>query len=410
MSFVGTIQTGPNADAYRFLAPAIITIPASGTLPLGTPLRRSYANIQGQNPSAYPYTAVAAVAGGDQMAVMTSSAGGFLAGVYTGATFSNYTGTTATSVVTPYVTKSGIAPVLVGCASGGTAVTIGAVVGMNSTIAATNGILANGTAAPTQYATVLTQPVSTLGSALGVVCGYPIVTNVGATAVTAGSSVAFYPPNVQGFSTTQAITINPGQSNAETVTPSSINVGVCATNVITFGNASATTPGVTVTLGNASTGAIPGVSGGIISVSIVATTATTGNNFAASVAAALNSAFQIYGAAPSNIPGIGGGQVFGIATAATSILTITAAIPTSLYNTIAVSTPVSGVSSIASGGTSLGGTSAGAFPTVYATFVNNHSAFEPIVGTVTTTGATICPVPQPGGSNVALAMVDLSLL
>lgn len=410
MSFVGTIQTGPNADSYRLQAPAIITVPASGALSTGTPVRRNITAIQGQVPQGPNFSAVVpGVVGGDQVLTMNAAGGGYTFGVYNGPTILNNTsGSTPIPTATGYVTRSGATPMLVGTTSGGTAVTVGSIVGMSSATGLSTGIVAQGAAAATNFATVIAQPTSNDGSFFGAVLGYPIFSAVGVSAVVAGSSVAFAPPNIYGWSSTQAIIVNPGLGNAETVTPSSINVGIAAQNNITFGNASATTPGITVIIGNASTGAVPFVPGGIISVSIAATTATTGANFATSVALALNSAFAALGAAPTNIPGVNGTQSFGIATAATSILSITGAFPSPVLNSIAISVPVSGVSSITSGGTSLGGTSVGAYPTVFATFANNHSAQEPIVGTVTTLGATITAVPQPGGSNVTLALVDVA--
>ena len=56
MSFIGTIQSGPNADSYREGAPGIIaTVPASGIVNTGTPVRRNYLAVQGQSPEAYPF-------------------------------------------------------------------------------------------------------------------------------------------------------------------------------------------------------------------------------------------------------------------------------------------------------------------------------------------------------------------
>lgn len=416
-SFVGTVTTGPGADSYREGAPGIVaTIPASGVLNQGTPVRRNYLVIQGQNPAAYAYSGInpsLGLNGGDQVVNCTSTAGGALYGVFDGPTVTNFAQPTAaavaTSLVTPYITRVGVVPALVGCASGGTAVTVGALVGINALQAASGGV-AIGQAAGAGFLTVITAPATTLGSVAGTVVGTPIVTAL-ASAVTAGTSVAFNPLSTVGMnvgSTGPALIINPGGANQETVTPSSVAVGIFSEVTVGFANASAGASNMIVIIGNASTGAIPLIPGGIIGVTVACTTATTGSNFAASVATALNTAFAVYGEAPSNVPGVGGIRPFGLVTAATSNMSITAAVPSPLYNAVAVS--VGTGTSTMTYPSSLGATSVGAYPVCYGTFANNHVSGEPIVGTVITSGATLCPVPQPGGVNIALAMVDLSFL
>ena len=183
-----------------------------------------------------------------------------------------------------------------------------------------------------------------------------------------------------------------------------------STFTMTFGGTSAGTPSTVLIFGNASTGAVPGIPGGIVSVSLAMTTGNTAAAAATQFTSYFNATVAALGVAPTNIVGGGGIQPFGIATAATSIFTIAAAIPSPLYNAVPVSLAVVGASSITSGGTSWGATSAGAYPTTFGTFVNNHLANEPVIGIQTTFGASICPVPQPGGSNVALAQVDLEYL
>ena len=409
MSFIGTIQSGPNADSYREGAPGIIaTVPASGIVNTGTPVRRNYLAVQGQSPEAYPFAnTVPGVTGGDQVVTCTSTAGGWLYGVFNGTTFSNAGGTVATSLVTPYISRQGVTPVLVGTASGGTAVTIGSIVGINVLQAASGGV-GTGVAAGAGFATVLTAMATTYGSILGVVCGSPIVT-ANVSAITAGAAtVPVYSTlgmNV-GAGTGPALVFNPGLANVETVTPTSMSAGVNTQLNVGWANASAGLANMTLVLGNASTGAIPGIPGGIIGVTIACTTATTGSNFAASVATALNNAFAVYGEAPSNIPGVGGIRPFGLVTAATSVMSITAAIPSPLFNAVAVS--VGAGTSTMTYPTSLAATSSGSYPVIVGTWANNHLPNEPVVGSVNTSGATLCPIPQPGGVNVALAMVDLS--
>ena len=94
--------------------------------------------------------------------------------------------------------------------------------------------------------------------------------------MTAGTSVAAPVYNTAGLqigSTAQpALTINPGAANAEVVTFSSVGPGVAATYTITFGGTSAGTPNTVLIFGNASTGAIPQVPGGIFAVSLAMTT------------------------------------------------------------------------------------------------------------------------------------------
>ncbi len=413
MSFIGTTQTGPGADSYRFQAPGIFSVGASAVVNTGTMLRRNVVNVQGQNPGVYNFTpAVQGVVGGDQATLPNATGGGPIYGVYSGSTVQNTSaGATATSVVTALMTRAGVTPVLVGTASGGVAVTVGCQVGLSSLISGGLGVLGNNIGAPVNFAQALTAPAT--AGILGTVVGYPIATTL-ASAVTAGTSVSFLPLNTAGLqigSTAQpALTVNPGAPNAEVVVPSSISPGVAATYTMTFGGTSAGTPSTVLIFGNTSTGAIPAVPGGVFSVSLAMTTGNTAAAAATQFTSYFNAQTDALGVAPTNIPGVGGIQPFGIATAATSIFTVAAAIPSPLYNVVPVSLATVGASSITSGGTSWGATSAGSYASCFATFVNNHNAGEPLIGIQTTFGASICPVPQPGGSAVALAQVDLEYL
>jgi hypothetical protein len=413
VSFIGTIQTGPGADTYRSQAPGIFQVGASAVINTGTPMRRNVTAVQGQTPGAYNFTpTVPGIVGGDQVVGLNQTGGGDVYGIYGGQTVNNTsTGATATSTVTGSIVRAGITPVLVGTASGGIAVKVGDQVGMSSLISGGLGILAHNIAAPVPFAQNLIFPASQ--GLIGTVVGYPITTAL-VSAVNSGTSVAAPVTNIAGFgigaAASPALTINPGAANAEVVTFSSVGPGVCATNNMTFGGSSAGTDFVIMTIGNASTGAIPAVPGGIVAVSIPLTASQTAAANATQAASAINAVFQNLGGAPPNIPGIGGIQPFGVATAATSIVTITAAVPSPLYSVVPVSWVIQGASSFASGGTSLGAVSAGAFPTTFGTFINNHQAGEPVIGVVATFGATICAIPQPGGVNVALALVDVESL
>lgn len=412
MSFIGTTQTGPGADSYRFQSPGIFTVGASAVINTGTMMRRNISAVQGQNPSAYNFTpTVPGIVGGDQCTIPSSLSGGPVYGVYSGSTVVNTSaGAVPTSVVTGLMTRAGATPVLCGTASGGTAVTVGCQVGLSSLISGGLGVLANNALAPVNFAQTLVGPASQ--GLVGTVLGYPVVTAF-VSAVTAGTSVAAPVASVQGLPigvAGPALTINPGAANTEVVTFSSIGPGILATNTVTFGGTSAGSPGVSMTFGNASTGAIPGIPGGIVVIGTTLSASATAAANATQFASYFNATAQNLGVAPSNILGVGGIQPFGTATAATSILTFTAAIPSPLYSVVPVSFTLNGTSSFASGGTSLGAVSQGAYPATFGTFVNNHNVGEPVVGIVTTFGATICPVPQPGGSNVALCQVDLEYL
>ena len=422
MSFIGTIQTGPNADAYREQAPAIVSVSAGAVINTGTPLRRSVVQIQGQQPSAYPFSAITpGMTQGDINTQLTATGAGFCYGVFNGPTFSNASQVGATSMVTPYVTRTGITPLLVGVTSGGTAVTVGAVVGMNSLqaqgLVATNALVSNNQAGGANFATVVVQPTTVVGSALGTVVGYPIVTNLVSTQV-AGAAVTIPVGSVIGFSSTQALTINPGLGNAETVTPTSFTVGTVAALGISFASTSAGSPSFSLVLGTSvgtSTGApVPGIVGGVVSLGPVTfASGLTGVQAASVAAVSLQQLFQtqlgILGIAPTNIPGVQGIQPFSLfPTSATSVVTIAAAIPSPAYNAIGVSVVQTAAISIVIGPSSLAGTSVGAFPVMIATLANNHGANEPVVGLVQTYGATIAPVPPAGCTNVALCMVDLT--
>jgi hypothetical protein len=414
MSFIGTTQTGPGADTYRFQSPGIIPVGASAVINTGTMVRRNVTAVQGQNPGVYNWTpTVPGVCGGDMVTLPTSANGGPVYGVYSGSTVANTsTGAVATSVVTALMTRAGITPTLVGAASGGIAVTVGCQVGLSSLISGGLGVLANNIGAPVNFAQALTGPASQ--GLIGTVVGYPIATAL-VSAVTAGTSVASPVYNTAGLqigSTAQpALTINPGAPNAEVVTFSSVGPGVAAQLNLTFGGTSAGSPSTVLVFGNASTGAIPQVPGGIFAVSLAMTTGNTAAAAATQFTSFFNAQTAALGVAPTNILGVQGIQPFGIATAATSVVSITAAIASPLYSVVPVSILAAGASSFASGGTSWGATSAGAYPTTFGTFINNHLANEPVIGVQTTYGASICPVPgQPGGANVALAQVDLEYL
>lgn len=412
MSFIGTIQTGPGADTYRFQAPGIFTVGASAVINTGQYMRRNVTAVQGQNPGAYNYSVtVPGITGGDQVTIPTSLSGGPVYGVYSGQTITNLaSGAVATSTVTGQMTRAGVTAVLVGTASGGTAVKVGDQVGMSSLISGGLGILGSNTLAPCLFAQTLVAPASQ--GLLGTVVGYPVVTAL-VSAVVAGTSVAAPVSSVMGLPigvAGPALTINPGAPNAEVVAFSSIGPGVAATNTVTFGGTSSGSPGVSIVFGNASTGAIPGVPGGIVVIGTTLSASATAAANATQFASYFNATAANLGAAPNNVVGANGIQPFGIATAATSILTFAAAVPSPLYSVIPTSFVLNGTSSFASGGTSLGAVSAGVYPATFGTFLNNHSAGEPVVGVVTTFGATLCPVPQPGGANIALAQVDLEYL
>ena len=412
MSFIGTTQTGPGADTYKFQAPGIFQVGASAVINTGTMMRRNVVAVQGQHPGAYNFSAIVpGITGGDQVTIPSSLSGGALYGVYTGPTIINTsTGATATSTVTGLMTRAGIVPVLVGTASGGIAVKIGDQVGMSSLISGGLGVLGNNALAPVNFAQTLTAPVSQ--GLLGTVVGYPITTAL-ASAVNAGTSVSAPVLSVLGMGigvAGPAVVINPGAPNAETVAFSSVGPGVAATNTVTFGGTSAGAVGVSIVFGNASTGAIPGVPGGIVTIGTTLSASATAAANAIQFTSFFNATAQNLGVAPTNIPGVQGIQPFGIATAATSIMTFAAAIPSPLYSVVPVSFVLNGTSSFASGGTSMGAVSAGSYPATFGTFINNHAAGEPVIGVVQTFGATLCPVPQPGGSNVTLALVDLEYL
>lgn len=411
MSFIGTIQTGPGADSYRKQSPAVIAVPASSVLSPGTPLRRNYLAIQGQPPGSYNFSGISpslGLTGGDQAVLPTSVAGGLFYGVYSGRGVNNLTGASTALKVTPYVTTNGVQYTLVGAVSGGSAVTVGSIVQLST--------VAVGTAATNNFAT--TSTTITPGQTVGIVCGYAIATTFGASGGGPGSA-SFYPPNIAGFSTTQAITVNPGGPNQETVTPSAVTAGSLASITATFTGTSATAAG-NVVLTFAS---VPGV--GTVGVTTAVTSGQTPGTIATNVAAALNSQFNNYGAAPGNIlgigfdspagysaggaaPGVGSGvQPFGNAqVSATSVVNIAAAIPGTALNGIAVtSATVAGIT-LTMGAASMAG---GTVNSVTATFLNSHVANEPIQGTVTVAGSTILAVPTTaGGANIALAQVALT--
>jgi len=418
MAFIGTITSGPDADSYRYLWPANITVPSgatstsasssattisgsvTGQLVPGTPLRRLYTSIQGRSPQTAPYSGVqgvgASLVGGDAAAfptsntVATTGAGtGYIYGIYAppGGVVNNAT-TAAFTQGTPYVARTGIVPVVCAAVNGGTAITVGSLVGL-STVTIGTSSLQNQLTYNSSF---------TFGQTAGIVTGYALGTTLGPNAVAAGSAT-FNPPNAAGFSTSQAITINPGAANQETVVPSAFTAGTAASNTITF-TTTATGAGVcTVTIGG-----IPTIGTVVLAVTIGAT--NTVNQSAVAVANAINQFLASF-VAPANIIGVGGVLPLAyVAAPGAGAVTLAASYPGTWGNSLTLSaTTTATTQTVAVGGASFSG---GVNNSATATFTYAHVANEPIVGTISTSGTSILAVPSgTSAANYGLVMVDL---
>lgn len=398
-SFPVTIQTGPNADSYRTGTPALINVASGTTLAQGTPLRRSVTAIQGQNPQVIPYIGInpsLGLNGGDQFVLPNATGGAFVAGVYDSPGVNNIAGTSTIQAAISGLSRQGVTPVLCGAVSGGTAITVGCLVGLST--AAVN------TAATTNFATV---QAATNGLFLGVVCATAVATTLGPNAVTGVGAATINPPKINGFATSQAIVVNPGGSNQETVTPTTVTAGTLASNAVSITGTSATAA-VTYTISLAS---IPyGI--GAASVAIAVASGQTNAQIATSFGAALNTLFASYGAAPANIPGVTGTQPFGLVqVVSSSVVTISAAIPGTYLNSVTLTgfAATSGITATVTNA-SFGGATAGTANVVVATFASSHAANEPITCAVTVNGNSLCAIPAAGGATVDLVMVDLTPL
>jgi hypothetical protein len=361
----GIITDGLAADSYRQAVVGRVSVATGNQILNGAVFRRNINAVVGRN-DLYPQ-----YSSGDQAVLPTSAASGFVAGVYNGAPIVNSTGATATYSVPLF--RQGVAKVRVGSLNGGTAITVGSLVGFSAATGAST------------Y-DIPTIQTYTVGSALGYVIGYPIQTALQAAVTATGSqTVAVY--NTAGITTSTAIAIDTGTSVAEFVTPSAVTQQVKANGSVTLGGTWATGTTLTVTVNGVSTTYVTGTNGDNSN----ATSATQ-------LAKIINASSIVYGSGAVVAPSVVSG----------SVVYFTALNPGTASNSITLTaSSSSAMTCVASGATLSGGT----YGTITATFASTHTANATVVGQNNISGGNIISIPAAtGGFSVDTVLVDIAIV
>jgi hypothetical protein len=391
----GVVVDGPNAAGDFLDSEAIFQlagggIPGFGPLPNGLPVVRDITklvNVSTNNakptipinqgsPGPFP------VGAPDQVLLSTAAVIGDIYGVIQGPdpnAASQY-GQTPTaynpvgSVASPIkviTRRLGVGWVLVGVRNGGTAVTVNAALNLGTT----------------DYWGVVGSRA--IGTSIGKVIAYPVDTKLTA-AVSAGSNAVTVASSV-GINTSCPVTVGSGVTQ-ETVTPSAVVQGVCATQTVTIAGTAAAGTTIVVTVGGGAS-SVPAVSVTYLTVSAD----TTATIIAGKVVALLNASLATTGLAP----------FLQVVTNSAGVITLAAQYPGTAYNTIPTTTSATGgtVTSTAGGATLLGGTN----DSFTATFAYGHSSGEPVQG-LTTTGSIIAVPAAAGWARVAAVLADLNSL
>jgi hypothetical protein len=365
----GLITDGIGADSYKAGIPAIFQTPAGQQVQAGATLKRGILSVVGRNDAYTQYSQ------GDQVVTATNPGSGFVAGVVLNNTRQNLQNSNATPLgVKLFLARQGVAPVRVAAVNGGTAVTIGSMVGFSAAIGASTQDI------PTVQGSYV------VGAMVGIVTAYQITTaTVGS--VTAAGSQTVTVLNTDGITTVTAITVDPAQPNQETVTPTAVTAQVRASGSITLGG--------TISAGTVLLATINGVP---VSYTVQASD-TTLTIAAASFAKAINASLAVAGINPSVLPAQSAGAVV-------YLTALPAGTGGNAY-TLAV-TATGGTTTAAASGSTLAG---GSYGTVTANFSYTHGGGAVILGQNIVSGATLVPVPAAtGGINVDTVLVDVALV
>lgn len=363
----GIITNGPGADSWRTNVPAAVSVPAGFQVFKGAIFRRNINVVAGSNYNYPQYSAA------DQGVLPTNASAGFVAGAYAGNGISNTNSVAQTSVIN--LRSQGLAPVRCGALNGGTAITVGSLIGFSA-------------AAGASTYDVPTIQTYTVGSAVGYVVGYQILTSL-LNAQTSTGSQAVSVLSTNGITTSTALTIDPGTNVQETVTPTAVTASVRA-------NATFTPTVVSAAAGTVITVTVNGVSATYTTVSGDTTATLT----AAHVATAINASAIVNGT----------GAVIAPAVAISGVVYFTSLLPgtgPNSYTLTATSSSTGNYTVAVSGATFANGT----YGTFTAPFAFNHAAGAVVIGQNTTSGGSIIPVPAAtGGFNVDLVLCDIAIV
>lgn len=362
----GIITDGPGADSYRTAIPVRVSVNAGSQIFNGQAFKRNINAVVGRN-DLYPQYSQ-----GDQGALPTSAAAGFVAGVYNGAIVSN-SNNVPTNVGIAIV-RLGVVRVRCAALNGGTAVTVGSILGFSAALGAST------------FDVPTVQGSYVIGAALGCVIGYQIQTALAATLSGTGLQTVNV-ANTDGITTSTALTIDYGQSVLETVTPTAVTPQVKSNGTITVGGTFSAG-----TILNATVNGIP------VSYTVVSGD-TTVAGAAASFARAINASSIVQGT----------NAVVGPAVAPAAIIYLTAINGGTQQNgaTLTASAVGGTTTAVVSGSTLTGGV----FGTITAPFLNVHALGATILGQNTLNGATIIPVPAAtGGINIDTVLCDLAIV
>jgi hypothetical protein len=443
---VGNLQTGLNADSSYAALNGQVLVPVGGYLPIGYPVARNITSIQGNYLSRFAaLPGFSSFANGDNFvslplsgfqtgATLTTGAS-ISGGVYAGPPVGNPwlaqpAGTLNTQPLQQQaiLARSGYRLALVGVANGGTAVKVGDFVTKGATLGTTS-------LAPYLISSGPSTWVS--GNTVGQVCQGPIWTSLGAALTAPGTSQVAQPWSTNGITTATPITINPGQSNQETVTPTAVTATSPAVSTLTVAGTAGSASTVQLTFnvsgyqGSAGLTGPTGTLTTIFTLLIPIVNGATATIAAQTIVSAVNASGFAFGA-PQNIYGIGAGSFIQSGTAAgtpqngplvyaqnsAGVITFSAAMPGIWANTLLTYTITVLTGTTQTFNTNVAGSAtavafaSGVNGAVTATFANAHAIGEPIIGVnniinTSDVGATIIPVPGTTGmQNVGLVYVD----
>jgi len=364
----GIITDGPGADSFRSIIPIRYSLTSGNQVFPGACFKRNLLQVVGRNDTYPQYS------NGDQGVLPTSASSGFVAGVYRGTAVTNASGASAS--VGLGLVRQGVTPVRVGALNGGTAITVGSLVGFS---AATG-------AASYDIPTIQTY---TIGAMIGYVTGYQIATAL-QTAVTATGSQTVSVMNTDGITTSTAITLDYGNNSIqEAVTPSAVTAQVKA-------NGTFTPTVVSAAAGTVITVTIGGVAATYTTVSGDTTATLVGTH----VAAAINASAIVNGS----------GAVIAPAVAVSGVVYFTALTGGTGNNSItltATSSSTGNYTVAVSAATFANGT----YGTVTATFQYTHTIGAIVIGQNLVSGGSIIPVPAAtGGFNIDTVLVDVAIV
>ncbi len=436
---VGNLQSGLNADTSYAALNASVLVPPGGYLPVGMPFARNLLAAQGGYLSKFAsLPAFGSFANGDEFvplnqsgAVLASTGASWATGVYIGQPqvnpWLNYpAGTINTAPITPpsYLARSGLRPVLVGVANGGTTVKVGDFIAKGATI---------GTTALYPFLLSLGGATATAGITVGQIAATPIYTQL-VSAVGPGSGIVCTVNGTNGMTTALPLTINPGGANQETVVPSAVTSAGPGLAVLTIAGTAGSASIVQITFNitgyQGSTGLTgpTGTNTTIFSVIVNVPNGTTVANTTNLVLAALQATGFAYGA-PQSILAIGagpfaqngasagapaGGPLFYVWSSAAGTINFSAANPGAWANSLLTYTVTVLNGTTQTYNTSTTGSATpvaftgGITGTFTATLQNAHVAGEPIIGLANTSQSVIVPAPGTAGMlNVGLVYADL---